>query len=163
MAKNRKKIDNGTANQLSLFDLIEEITPEKFALPEYQPDSKPLTLRIKEAIGEAVKNSGLKRYDIAGRMSEHLGMEITESMLNSYTAESKEGYRMPAEYMPIFCKITQDYTPLDILVAAAGARLVKSDEIFFLEMGRLEQAEKSIQQKRAEMKKEFMQQRRGKP
>ena len=163
MAKNKKKIDGIMANQPSLFDLIEEITPEKFALPEYQPESKPLTLRIKEAISEAVKNSGLKRYDIAGRMSEHTGQEITESMLNSYTAESKEGHRMPAEYMPIFCKITQDFAALEILAAAAGARLVKSDEIYFLELGRLEQAEKSIQQKRAAIKKEFEQIRRTQP
>jgi hypothetical protein len=163
MAKNRKKFGGGMANQPSLFDLIEEIAPDKFALPDYQPESKPLTLRIKEAISEAAKNSGLKRYDIAGRMSEHLGAEITEGMLNCYTAESKEGYRMPAEYMPIFCKITQDYAPLEILAAAAGARLVKTEEIYFLEMGRLEQAEKSIQQKRAALKKEFEQLRREKP
>jgi hypothetical protein len=163
MAKSRKKIGGGMATQPSLFDLIEEIAPEKFALPDYQPESKPLTLRIKEAIGEAIKNSGLKRYDIAGRMGEHLGTEITESMLNSYTAESKEGYRMPAEYMPIFCKITQDYAALEILVAAAGGRLVKSEEIYFLELGRLEQAEKSIQQKRAAIKKEFEQARRAQP
>jgi hypothetical protein len=163
MAKHGKKLDKWAENQLSLFDLIEEIAPEKFVQPDYQPDSKPLSIRIKEAIGEAMKNSGLKRYAIAGQMSEHLGTEITESMLNCYTAESKEGYRMPAEYMPIFCKLTQDYTVLEILVAAAGGRLVKSEEIYFLEMGRLEQVEKDIQQKRAAIKKEFEKLRSGRP
>lgn len=159
MAKRREKIDGGLENQTSLFDMIEEINPHKFATPEFQVETKPLGLRIKESISEAIKNSGLKRYDIAGRMSEHLGLEITESMLNSYTAESKEGYRMPAEYFPIFCKITQDYTVMEILVAAAGGRMVKSEEIYYLEIGRLQQAEKSIQQKRSQLHREWQRSR----
>lgn len=155
MANRRRKIGSDNAKQTNLFDLIEEINPQKFAKPEYQLETKPLGLRIKEAISEAIKNSGLKRYTIAGKMSEHFGAEITESMLNSYTAESKEGYRMPAEYIPIFCKITQDYTVLEILVAAAGGRMVKSEEIYLLEMGRLQQAEKTIQKKRSQLQKEW--------
>jgi hypothetical protein len=155
MARRRQKIDGNPANQISLFDLIEEISPEKFSQPDFQIETKPLGLRIKEAISEAISDSDLKRYDIAGRMSEYLGTEITDSMLNSWTAESKEGYRMPAEYFPIFCKITQNYKPLEVLAAAAGARLAKSDEIYFMEMGKLQQIEESSRKRRAQLVKEW--------
>ena len=151
----RAKIDGHSERQASLFDMIEEINPKKFDLPNFQIETKPLGVRIKEAISDAIKNSGLKRYAIAGQLSENLGVEISESMLNSYTAESKECHRMPAEYIPIFCRLTKDYTVLEILVAAAGGRMVKSEEIYYLEMGRLQQAEKSIQQKRAQIQREL--------
>lgn len=155
MAAHNKKNGTSTANEMSLFDMIEEINPQKFAEPDFQIETRPLALRIKDALGEAIKNSGVKRYEIAGRMSELLGAEISESMLNSYTAESKEGYRMPAEYLPTFCKVTQDYTALEILVAASGGRMVKSDEIYLLEMGRLAQIEKTVKEKRAELQREW--------
>lgn len=155
MARRKTKTDGNPENQLSLFDMIEEINPYKFAMPDFQVETRPLGNRVKEIISEAIKNSGLKRYDIAGQMSEHLGVEITESMLNSYTAESKEGHRMPAEYFPIFCKIVQDYTVLEVLVASAGGRMVKSSEIYLLEMGRLQQAEKTIRQKQSQLQREW--------
>lgn len=155
MARKKQKIDSNAANQMNLFDMIEGINPQKFKTPAFQPETKPLGLRLKQAISDAIKNSGLKRYDIAGQMSEHLGVEITESILNSYTAESKDGYRMPPEYYPIFCKITQDYTVFDVLVAAAGGRMVKSNEIYLLEMGRLQQAEKTIRQKQSQLQREW--------
>ena len=161
MASRRQKTGDHEEKQFNLFDMIAEINPGKFASPDFQPETKPLGIRIKEAISEAIKNSGLKRYDIAGRMSEHLGIEITESMLNSYTAESKEGYRMPAEYIPVFCKIVQDYGTLEILVAAAGGRMVKSEEIYLLEMGRLQQAEKTIRQKQSQLQREWDRSRGG--
>lgn len=155
MAARKKKIDSCMTNQINLFDMIEEINPHKFSLPDFQIETRPLGLRIKDAISDAIKNSGLKRYDIAGQMGEMLGTEISESMLNAYTAESKEGYRMPAEYIPTFCKITKDYTVLEILVSASGGRMVKSDEIYLLELGKLAQVEKSIQKKKAELQKEW--------
>lgn len=89
MARRKRNLDVSDENQISLFSMIEEINPRKFAQPDFQTETKPLGLRIKEAVSEAIKGSGLKRYAIAGQMSEMLGTEITESMLNAYTAESK--------------------------------------------------------------------------
>lgn len=155
MAKQKSKLDIIHENQLNLFELIEEINPKKFARADYQVETKPLGLRIKETIAEAIKNSGMKRYEIAGLMSENLGIEITEGMLNSYTAESKDGYRMPAEYFPIFCRITKDYAVLEILVAASGGRMVKSEEIYYLEMGRIQQAEKALKKKHRQLQSEL--------
>jgi hypothetical protein len=66
MAKRRQKTAEANENQMSLFDMIEEINPKKFNRPDYAAETKPLGLRIKESIAEAIKGSGLKRYAIAG-------------------------------------------------------------------------------------------------
>ena len=161
MARKKRNFAGESENQISLFDMIEEINPRKFASPNFQVETKPLGTRMKEAIADAIKNSSLKRYDIAGQMSEFLSTEITESMLNSYTAESKEGYRMPAEWLPTFCKIVRDYTVMEILVASADGRMVKSEEIYLLEMGRLQQAEKTIRQKQSQLQREWNRARGG--
>ena len=151
MAKRRQKTAEANENQMSLFDMIEEINPQKFSRPDYAAETKPLPLRMKEAI----KGSGMKRYAIAGQMSEMLGTEITESMLNAYTAESKEGYRMPAEYLPTFCRIVKDYTPLEVLTAAAGCRMIKSEDVYFLEIGRLQAVEKAARKKHLALTREL--------
>lgn len=157
MAKRRQKTAEANENQMSLFDMIEEINPQKFSRPDYAAETKPLPLplRMKEAIAEAIKGSGMKRYAIAGQMSEMLGTEITESMLNAYTAESKEGYRMPAEYLPTFCRIVKDYTPLEVLTAAAGCRMIKSEDVYFLEIGRLRAVEKAARKKHLALTREL--------
>lgn len=161
MARRRLKPGDEMDNQPSLFDLVEEINPDKFDAPDFQEESKPLGLRIKDGISEGIKNSGLKRYAIAGEMSEQLGVEITESMLNSWTAESKEGHRMPAEYYPTFCKITQDYRIMDMLVAAAGGRMARSNDIYYLEMGRMQQTIDMMQRKLNQAKDEWQRSRTG--
>ena len=161
MARKKRNFSGESENQISLFDMIEEINPRKFASPNFQVETKAVGTRMNEAIADAIKNSGLKRYDIAGQMSEFLNVEITESMLNSYTAESKEGYRMPAEWLPTFCKIVRDYTVMEILVASADGRMVKSEEIYLLEMGRLQQAEKTIRQKQSQLQREWNRARGG--
>lgn len=161
MAKQKRKLDKVNENQMNLFDMIEEINPRKYAGADFKPETKALGLRLKEAISEAIRGSSMKRYEIAGKMSEYLGVEITEGMLNAYTAESKDGYRMPAEYYPTFCRIVKDYTVMDILVASTGCRMVKPEEIYILEMGRIKQAEKLLQKKHRQIEKEYLAVRGG--
>lgn len=158
MARRSRKTDMGGKNQISLFDLIDDIQFEKLdpiRQPNYQIETKPFGLRVKEAVSEALKNSGYKRWEIAGRMSEYLGVEITETMLNSWTAESKEGHRFPVEFLPALCLQTGDYTLLEILVAACGCRMVKSDEIYLLELGKIKQAQRSLSKKELQLQKEW--------
>ena len=151
----KQKIDRDREKQLDLFAMIEEINCEKLAKPDFQVETKPLGVRIKDAISKSISKSELKRYEIAGKMSEHLGVEITDSMLNSWTAESKEGHRMPAEYYPVFCKIVQDFSVLEILVAAAGGRMTKTKELYYLEMGMWQQAEENARKERAKLRREW--------
>ena len=90
MAKMKKSIDT---NQLSFETL-------KF-LQEREAVSKPagsmdIDRFFRESISESLKNCPLSRYQVAARMSELTGQEISKAMLDSWTAESKEGHRFPA-------------------------------------------------------------------
>ena len=41
-------------------------------------------------------------------MSDLVGREVSKTMLDAYTSESKEGHRLPAELLPAFCEATGD-------------------------------------------------------
>lgn len=62
---------------------------------------------------------------------------------------------MPAEYIPTFCRIVKDYTVMEVLVSASGCRMIKSEDVYYLEMGRLQAVEKAAHQKHVALSKEL--------
>ena len=117
--------------QATLFSIMEEIS-----VPE--PASLNMTQIVKETLSNVLKSVPFKRWEIAGRMREFLGIEITESQLNAWSAESKEGHRFPLEYLPAFCYATSDYTLADTIVKGCGCKLIKSEEVVLLELARID-------------------------
>ena len=115
MSKSRKTIDN--SSQLNLFDYVRELHRKDGTNPEGALNVKE---RLRCALNSALKLSPLSRHQVAGEMSHLLGVEVTKTIIDSWTAESKEGYRIPAEYIPAFCKTTNDYTALMIMEEASG-------------------------------------------
>ena len=70
--------------------------------------------KLRLAIKHALKQCPLSRVQVAGEMSHLIGdVEVTRFMLDTWTAESKEGHRFPAEYLPGFL-------PCDRLPGALG-------------------------------------------
>ncbi len=61
---------------------------------------------IRAELVQAIKACMLSRYQIAARLSELHGRDISKDMLDKYTAESGENYRFPAEMVPGFCLVT---------------------------------------------------------
>ena len=95
MTKKKKRLD---INQSSLFEIIQELQNNK-------PATKPggsfnIDHQFRGAISEALKRCPLSRYQVVARMSELTDTDITKTMLDSWTAESKEQHRFPA----IFCR-----------------------------------------------------------
>jgi len=61
------------------------------------------------------------RYEVAGRMSDFLGIEVTASMLYNFTAESHDGHRFPGAWMPAFVYGTGGQRrALEIMVRHSG-------------------------------------------
>ena len=115
MSKSRKTIDN--SSQLNLFDYVRELHRKDGTNPEGTLNVKE---RLRCVLNSALKLSPLSRHQVAGEMSHLLGVEVTKTTIDSWTAESKEGNRIPAEYVPAFCKATDDYTALMIMEEASG-------------------------------------------
>jgi len=112
----RKKLDN-MPRQRNLFDYIREIQ-------ELDKKSTEGTFNVSDklrmALNHALKQCPLSRHQVAGEMSHLLGIEVNGTTIDSWTAESKPGNRIPGEYIPSFCKVTDNYDPLVILNQAAG-------------------------------------------
>lgn len=155
MARKKERIDGLEPKMPNLFDMIEDISAEKIVKPDFKCSSKPMPQRVREIISEALKNMDRKRWEVAGQMSELCGSEITESMLNAWTAESKEGHRFPLEFVPAFCEVTGDYQLIEMAAYACGCMVAKSEEIYLLELGRVKQAQRNLSRKESELRQGY--------
>lgn len=155
MAKKKIKTDGSGAGMANLFEMVEEVTIAKVDQPNYQLNTKPMSQRVREVVSEALKRMDCKRWEVAGRMSELCGVEITESMLNAWTAESKENHRFPLELVPAFCQVTGDYTLIEMTAFACGCMVVQSKDAFLLRMGQISQMKRTLSQQEGELRRRY--------
>ena len=90
----------------------------------------------RSAISAAIRECSLSREQIAERMTELTGCRITESMLNMYSAEAKQAYRLPAAWIRAFCVATANDALLRAYAEAAGLAVITQTEAELLELGR---------------------------
>lgn len=143
MAKKSNSVD---PSQLSLLDLIkqaEELRPEV-------PSEGSLNISSKfcHALTNAIKESRLSRFEIAGSMSHLLGVEITKFQIDSWTSEGKEGHRFPATYLPAFCRVTGSREPLQILSEVGGMFCLPGPEALRAEIQRFSEEERKARAER---------------
>lgn len=143
MARNRKAPPS--PGQLSLFDFVREGEAQKKMEP--QPGSMNISNQLRGEISEGLRQSGLSRFEVAARMSELVGVEITKSQLDSWTAESKEGHRFPAEYLPVYCQVTGYNEPLRMMARMVQCFLLESEDALHAELGRIDRAKKDLNKK----------------
>jgi len=148
MAKMKKCID---MNQLSFFETLKYLQDRE----EIQKASGSMDIdcQFREAISEALKNCPLSRWQVAARMSELTGQDITKAMLDSWTAESKENHRFPAIFLPAFCEAVGCSEPLKILGRLVGVFVLPGPEALRAEIRRIEE---EIGKKQQEKKKRLI-------
>lgn len=156
MARKKLKSDQGMSKQMNIFDMLsglEAAAAKKEGLrPE--PGSLMIGSLVREMLSETLKRSMYKRYEVAGRMSELLGFEVTDSMLYSWTAESKEGHRFPLEYLPAFSWATGDLGLAEGVAKRCGGRLVKGEEVVLLELARIAEKKRQVEEEHKQMEAE---------
>ncbi len=77
MAKSKKFLDK---RQLSIFDLLSQVSSQKIGVMD-------IDRAFREKVSEILRQCPLSRYQVAARMSELVGQDITKSMLDSWTKE----------------------------------------------------------------------------
>ncbi|OUN00481.1 MAG: hypothetical protein BAA04_08255 [Firmicutes bacterium ZCTH02-B6] len=162
MAGRRRKFSVEPENQLSLFDVLQDAAT-KMTPTEPAPGSMDMGSCIRQSISEAIRRSGLKRWEIAGRMSELLGVEITESMLNAWSAESREDRRFPAEYLAAFCYVTGDREILRAIARKVHCWLLESEEAVMAELGRINWQRQQLAAREREVKAYLAEMKRRRP
>ncbi|MFH2011707.1 MAG: hypothetical protein ABIJ37_03230 [Pseudomonadota bacterium] len=150
MSKLRKRIDKNNDKQLSLFDILKK-AQEEDSLPK--AGSLNIDIEFRELISAELKKCPYSRYHVAGRMSELTGTEITKSMLDSWTAESKELHRFPAIFAPAFCISVESSGLLDFLGMKAGVFVLPGKEALRADIQKLleqrDKINKGIKKRRA--------------
>jgi len=144
MAKKKQKIVSGVNNQLNLFDFLKNESKSTNIDSNHGPGSLNMQISLRQALNEAIKQCPLSRWQIAGKMSELVDHEVSKYMLDSWTSESKEGHRFPAEYLPAFCHVTGILKPLQILGEAINTFTMPGGEALRAEIQKLDEEEKKI-------------------
>lgn len=147
----RKK--NGQAPQAgyqpSLFDVIREQQDKKMCGREdvLEAGSLNIAQRIREELSKGLRLCGRSRYEVAARMSELAGVEITKSQLDSWTAESKECHRFPAEYMPAFVAATGHKQLLKMMAELVQCYILESEDALMAELGKIDTLKRDLSRK----------------
>jgi len=144
MSKSKKRIAIENSKQRSLFDLIKEGREEN---ERPAPGSLNIDIEFRELISQSLKECRYSRYIVAGKMSELTGVEITKTMLDSWTAESKEYHRFPAIFLPAFCVVTSTLNPLDFLSQKAGGFVLPGEDALRAETQALKEERNRINKK----------------
>ena len=149
MAKFKQGIDD--ISQASLFEYLKNLQDEHKENRESVEGSMDIDRRFRSSLNEGIKRApnNMSRWDIAAKMSQLTATDITKTMLDSWTAESKEGHRMPAIFIPAFCESVKYNEPLKILGTPVGVFVLPGPEALRAEIQRLEEdINKKSQEKR---------------
>ncbi len=133
MGADRKKSDPGQGN---LFDDAVLFPVRRRGERMRSPD---LSLRIKTAMGQALKDCPDNATVVAARMSEMLGREITADALYSYTAASKPEHEISLSRFVAFVRAVEAPWLWDVLVEDEGLIVIAGEDANFAQLGALRQ------------------------
>jgi hypothetical protein len=139
---------NWQAGQPGLFDLLKDLRPKSAEFSSFNID-----LLLRNSIAQAIKDSPHSRFQIAAQMSDKLGVEITKSMIDSWTAESREGVnRFPACYLPAFCDAVGSIEPMRVLADLIGCFVVQGEDALKIELHKIESQKQKLSEKEKAIK-----------
>lgn len=133
----------------------DSLTLDLFELPVPRtplPGALDVGLAIRHLISDLLKSSTHNRFEIAARMSELLGHEITKHQLDSWTAESREGWRFPLEYLPAFEVAVETHQVTTWMADLRGCKVLVGKEALDAEIGKLERVRDAAGKKIKELK-----------
>lgn len=102
------------------------------------PGALNFSHQLRRLLSDLLKNSPNSREIIAARMSELTGDTITKHQLDSWTAESREGWRFPLEYLPSFEVAVETHQITSWMADLRGCKVLVGKEALDAEIGKLE-------------------------
>lgn len=103
------------------------------------PGALNFDLVLRNLISDILKTNTRSRIEIAARMVELTGdTKISHHSLNAWSAESREGWRFPLEFLPAF-EVACETTALTAWIAdVRGGVVLMGKEAMLAEIGKLE-------------------------
>jgi hypothetical protein len=140
------------SEDLPLLTIIKRATAERDGFTQIlPPGALDVDVEFRASLTKGIIDARLDRVQVGRRMAELLGREITKAQLDSWTAESKDGHRFPAAYLPAFCRAVGTNAPLALLVESAGAHLLTDRERLLVEKAALEEEERQLRNRRRQV------------
>lgn len=146
----KKNLDS--SKQPSLFEWVKKAQVLSFQSSSIPQGSLDIDAEYRAAVSADIKACPFSRYQIAARMSELTGQEITESMLNNWTAESHEKHNMPCKFLPVFVVATGGRRAFECLSRRSGLFALPGPEALRAEIQRLDEGIKSLQDEKQKRK-----------
>lgn len=119
--------------QLTLDELFEIPRPMN-----HQPASLDHAKELRHLLSEALKKTTKSRFEVASRMSELTGHDISKAMLDAWTAESREAWRFPFEFAAAFEVACDTYCLTEFQARKRGCKAYAGDAVRQAEIGRIE-------------------------
>lgn len=135
---------------------------ELFAQGEFFPVRRPVetsrpvdVLRIKTAMGEALKAHPESAEIVAARIAALTGRPLTTWALYSYTAPSRDDHDIGLTRFVAFVRVTGAYWLWDMLVEDDGLTVLQGREAKLAQLGHLQQQKQQIDDAVRNLKREL--------
>lgn len=131
------------------------LTLDLFEVPTARaplPGALDIGKQLRHLISELLKSCPRTRFEIAAHMSELTGNEITKHQLDSWTAESREGWRFPLEYLPAFEVAVGTHQITTWMADLRGCKVLVGKEALDAEIGKLERLKEDAARKIKQLK-----------
>lgn len=132
-----------------------DFTADLFDIPCAAPASAgsiSYSREIAAAMSAALKHCQADRIEVAARMTRLMGREITLSMLNAYTAESRADHNVSLERAIAFDAATDGYALLHFFAAKRGCRVMVGEDALLAELGQIDRTEQQLRERKAALK-----------
>lgn len=108
--------------------------------------------QLRALISNVLKECPKDRHEIAAVMSRLIGQTITKHQLDSWTAESREGWRFPLEYLPALEVACETHQVTAWLVGIRGGKMLIGKDALEAELGKLTRQQQEISQRAKALK-----------
>lgn len=157
MTKKKKIL---SIDQPSLFDVVKETTSfQNGSIPKGRLDiDKEFKAALSDDIRHAHTTNGreLSRAEIAARLTDYIGEEISLTTLNNWTAISHPhqipASYLPASYLPAWVYATNGHRAIDAISRHSGLFMLPGPDAIRAKIQRLEEGEEQIRREKETMK-----------
>jgi hypothetical protein len=92
---------------------------------------------VKEALKEALRDSGLPRETVADELSRLTGEHLSVHVLNNWVAEEKKDRNIPLHYCAALSVVLGDLRPLQAAFGGTGVHVMGEEDYGFYELGKM--------------------------
>jgi len=136
-------------------DLWRDWTPPEDVAARFEPEvSKGGTLDVKIArvLSEAMTRSGKCRAEIAAQMSEYLGQNVTENMLDCYASPARRDHKITLERFIALLDATDCYELLGFVAEFVGFVAVPARYAEVIQLWETEERLADLERRRAALR-----------